>query len=113
MASANVDDADLNNRFESWLKTKLNASDEESDKLLICSFIMNTLGDEETGEDEKKETMKPLLEELNNCGSASQSNDSTDKLLDTIIESWNRMKLEEEEKEASINKSIENDASNR
>jgi len=74
-------------KFEKWLNVKLGTADEE---LMFANYIISIVSDEDSTEDDKAESIKPLLQELN-------QNDLFDeeKVCTEIIETWNQMKSEE------------------
>ena len=58
---------DLIEHFEKWLKAELEAKacDADSDIEIVLNFIISTLSDEETNDEEKSESIRPFLAELN------------------------------------------------
>ena len=63
MASSNLD---LDARFEKWLNEKLKANnnDQEADASLFTNYIISMLAEDEDN-DQKRESIKPILQELN------------------------------------------------
>lgn len=59
--------SDLMENYEKWLKEKLESSvnDPNSDLLVVLNFIISTVSDDETSDEEKKESIVPFLQELN------------------------------------------------
>lgn len=59
--------SDLMENYEKWLKEKLESSvnDPNSDLLVVLNFIISTVSDDETSDEEKKENIVPFLQELN------------------------------------------------
>ncbi len=66
MASYNDQD-DLNIKFEKWLSDKLKteSNDQELDVSIFTNFILSALTEDENSDEEKIETIKPILQELN------------------------------------------------
>ncbi len=67
MASYNDQNNDLNAKFEKWVsdKLKLESNDQDLDVSIFTNFILSALTEEENSDEEKSETIKPILQELN------------------------------------------------
>ena len=67
MASYNDQNDDLNTKFEKWVsdKLKLESNDQDLDVSIFTNFILSALTEEENSDEEKSETIKPILQELN------------------------------------------------
>lgn len=92
---------ELTTKFETWLQEKLTSGVDQdtaaaADTTLITNYIVNMLSEEDTSNEEKSEAIRPLLEELN-----QENSGDNDKLLDDIVTSWNKMRLEDEAKHAT------------
>ena len=64
MASALVDFEEFNSRFEKWLLEKLKSYNEDTDESLV-TYMSSLVNDEDSSDDDKKESVEPILEELN------------------------------------------------
>jgi hypothetical protein len=64
MASNN---ADLNLKFENWITDKLKAENnyQDLDVSIFINFILSALTEDDNSDEEKLETIKPILQELN------------------------------------------------
>jgi hypothetical protein len=68
MAMASADRKEqLTLRFEEWLDEKLRAEnpDQASEISMFSSYISSSLADDDTSEEEKLETIRPFIQELN------------------------------------------------
>lgn len=69
MASAAAfDEQDLIARFEKWFTARLNDGEEDaaSDELvMISNYISSSLAEEDTPEEDKRENIRPFIQELN------------------------------------------------
>ncbi len=68
MAMASTDkQGQLTLRFEEWLDETLRAKnpDQASEINMFSSYISSSLADEDTTVDEKRETIRPFLQEVN------------------------------------------------
>lgn len=58
---------------------------------MFANYIVSIISDEESTEEDKIESIKPLLQELNQNETFDE-----DKVCQEIVETWTRMKLEEQ-----------------
>jgi hypothetical protein len=59
-----IDSYELKESFEKWLLATLKGYNEELDESIV-SYLSSIVGDEDTADDEKVESVEPILQELN------------------------------------------------
>lgn len=59
---------------------------------MFANYILSIVTDEDSSDEDKLESMKPLIQELNQ----NEQFEDEDKLCREIIETWNKMKQDEE-----------------
>ena len=64
MASALIPNDVLGEHFEKWLLSRLKVYNEDVDESLV-NYIISIISDEDSGDEEKIESIEPLLQELN------------------------------------------------
>lgn len=64
MASALVDFEEFNGLFEKWLLEKLKTYNQDTDESLV-TYMCSLVNDDDSTDDDKKESIEPILEELN------------------------------------------------
>ena len=64
MASALIPNDELGEHFEKWLLSRLKVYNEDVDESL-ANYIISIISDEDSGDEEKIESIEPLLQELN------------------------------------------------
>ncbi len=64
MTTALADNDELKVNFEKWLLEKIKQYDTEVDETL-ASYISSIVSDEDTPDEDKKESIEPILQELN------------------------------------------------
>ena len=62
-----IDEEELVKKFEEWLNEKLRSKnpDQSNDFGLFINYISSTLVEEENTDEEKRETIRPFIQELN------------------------------------------------
>ena len=83
-------------QFEDWLDEQLKAkvSDQASEVSIFSNYISSSLSEEDTSEEEKREAIRPFLQELNQNDAFNE-----EEMLGEIIKSWTNMKLQSEKAE--------------
>ena len=78
-------------KFEKWLGEKLKSklTDETADIDVFLSYFSSTMTEEDNTDDEKREAVRPFLQELNQKNVFNEED-----TLDEIITSWNKLKID-------------------